>query len=48
MSMVFWSGILVNRLDIVGNKKFSGKICILNLRNKRKGIFAERIVCYYG
>ena len=26
---------------IVGNKKFTGKICILNLRNKRKSIFAR-------
>ena len=26
---------------IIGNKKFSGKICILNLRNKRKSIFAR-------
>ena len=26
---------------VVGNKKFSGKICILNLRNKRKSIFTD-------
>ena len=29
---------------IVGNKTFSRKICILNLRNKRKSIFAEVII----
>ena len=28
---------------IIGNKKFSGKICILNLRNKRKSTFARVI-----
>ena len=33
---------------IVGNKKFFGKICILNLRNKRKSIFARVIIRYYG
>ena len=26
---------------VVGNKTFFGKICILNLRNKRKSIFAR-------
>ena len=29
---------------IIGNKKFSGKICILNLRSKRKSIFARVII----
>ena len=29
---------------IVGNKKFSGKICILDLRNKRKSIFTRVII----
>ena len=29
---------------IVGNKKFSGKICILNLRNKRKSIFVGVVI----
>ena len=29
---------------IVGNKKNFGKICILNLRNKRKSIFARVII----
>ena len=29
---------------IVGNKKLFGKICILNLGNKRKGIFARVII----
>ena len=29
---------------IVGNKTFSGKICILTLRNKRKSIFAREII----
>ena len=29
---------------IVGNKKCFGKICILNLRNKRKSIFARVII----
>ena len=29
---------------IVGKKKFFGKICILNLRNKRKSIFAGVII----
>ena len=33
---------------IIGNKKFFGKICILNLRNKRKSIFARVIIRYYG
>ena len=33
---------------IVGNKKFSGKMYILNLRHKRKGIFARVIIRYYG
>ena len=28
---------------ILGNKKFSGKICILKLRNKRKSIFAREV-----
>ena len=28
----------------IGNKKFFGKICILNLRNKRKSIFAKVII----
>ena len=27
---------------IVGNKEFSGKICIFNLRNKRKSILQEQ------
>ena len=31
---------------IVGNMKFSGKICIINLRNKKKSIFAIVIVRY--
>ena len=30
----------------VGNKEFFGKICILNLRNKRKTIFAREIIRY--
>ena len=29
---------------IIGNKKFSGKICILNLKNKRKSAFARVII----
>ena len=29
---------------VVGKKKISGKICILNLRNKRKSIFARVII----
>ena len=29
---------------VIGNKKFFGKICILNLRNKRKSIFARVII----
>ena len=29
---------------IVGNKEFFGKIYILNLRNKRKSIFARLII----
>ena len=29
---------------IVGDKEFFGKICILNLRNKRKSIFARVII----
>ena len=29
---------------IVGNKKSSGKICIRNMRNKRKSIFARVII----
>ena len=29
---------------IVGKKKFSGKICILDLRNKRKSIFTRVII----
>ena len=29
---------------IVGNKKFSRKICIINLRNKRKSIYARVII----
>ena len=29
---------------IIGNKKFFGRICILNLRNKRKSIFARVIL----
>ena len=33
---------------IVGDKKFSGKICILNLRNKRPTIFARVIIRYWG
>ena len=50
MSMVSWSGILVKGLHsyIVGNKIFTGKIYILNLRNKRKSIFAIVIFRYYG
>ena len=31
---------------IVGNKKFSGKMFILNLGNKRKSIFAKVIIRY--
>ena len=34
ISMVSWSRKLVR--NIVGNTKFFGKICLLNLRNKRK------------
>ena len=30
--------------DIVGNKKYWGKICILKLRNKRKSVFASVII----
>ena len=29
---------------VIGNKKFFGKICILDLRSKRKGIFARVII----
>ena len=29
---------------IVGNKKFSGKICTVNLGTKRKGIFGRVII----
>ena len=29
---------------VIGNKKFFGKICILNWRNKRKSIFARVII----
>ena len=29
---------------IVGNKKYSGKICILYLRNERKNILARVII----
>ena len=39
ISMASWSGILnISKKTsyIAGNKKFSEKICILNLRNKRK------------
>ena len=32
---------------IVGNKKFTRKMCVLNLRNKRKSIFAGVIIRYY-
>ena len=32
---------------IVGNKKFTRKICVLNLRNKKKSIFARVIIRYY-
>ena len=32
---------------IVRNKKFTRKICVLNLRNKRKSIFARVIIKYY-
>ena len=32
---------------IVGNKEFTRKICILNLRNRRKSIFAKVIISYY-
>ena len=32
---------------IVRNKKFTRRICILNLRNKRKNIFARAIIRYY-
>ena len=32
---------------IVGKKKFTGKICVLNLRNKRKSNFARVIIRYY-
>ena len=47
-SMVSWSEILVKRPSyIVGNKKFTRKICVLNLRNKRKTIFAGVIIRYY-
>ena len=48
MSMVSWSGILVKKTSyMVGNKKFIRKICVLNLRSKRKGIFARVIIRYY-
>ena len=33
---------------IVGNKKSSGKICIRNMRNKRKSIFARVIIRHSG
>ena len=32
---------------IIGNKKFTRKICVLNLRNKTKSVFARVIVRYY-
>ena len=32
---------------IVRSKKFTRKICVLNLRNKRKSIFARVIIKYY-
>ena len=32
---------------VIGNKKFFGKICILNFRNKRKSIFARVIIRNY-
>ena len=39
------SGILVKTIScIVGNKNFFGKICIVNLRNKRKSIFSRVII----
>ena len=45
MSIVSWSGILVKKTSyIVENKNFFGKTCILNLRNKRKSIFARVII----
>ena len=31
---------------IIGNKKFFGKICIPDLRNKRNSIFARAIIGY--
>ena len=36
-----------NTCYIVGNKKFTSKICVLNLRNKRKSIFQRVIIRYY-
>ena len=45
VSMVSWSGILIkNTCYIVGMKKFLGNICILDLKNKSKGIFARVII----
>ena len=32
---------------ILGNKKFTRKICVLNLRKKRKSIFLRVIIRYY-
>ena len=34
--------------DIVGKKKCSENICIPNLKNKRKSIFARAIIKYEG
>ena len=48
--MVSLSGILVKILvtSIVENKTFSRRICILNLRNKRKSIFPGVIISLEG
>ena len=38
---------IIKKTSYIGrNKKFSGKICILNFRNKRKSIFARVIIRY--
>ena len=48
MSMVSLSGILVKKTSyIIGSKKFTRNIYILNLRNKRKSIFARVIIRFY-
>ena len=45
ISMVSWRGILVKRLvTLYETRIILKKICILNLRNKRKSIFARVII----